>query len=120
MLSIIGRIKIQIMKWVDGLSACFSHVTMVREAMTSAELSSDLQHHKVQNSEPLQEHAGIYRRFFLPVYLNRNMWIITACFIVSPPDVTMEAESHDLLLCNERLPSSPGGPSSDSYIEYGT
>lgn len=44
--------------------------------MTSAELSSDLQHHKVQNSEPLQEHAGIYRRFFLPVYLNRNMWIM--------------------------------------------
>ncbi|XP_029681182.1 HMG box-containing protein 1-like isoform X2 [Takifugu rubripes] len=63
---------------------------MVREVMTSAELSSDLQHHKVQNSEPRQEHA----------------------------DVTMEAESHDLLLCSERLPSSPGGPSSDSYIEY--
>lgn len=39
---------------------------------------------------------------------------------VSTPDVIMEDESHDLLCCNERLPSSPGPPSSDSYIEYGT
>lgn len=40
------------------------------------------------------------------------------CIICLIPDVIMEDESHDLLLCNERLPSSV--PSSDSYIEYGT
>lgn len=36
-------------------------MTMVSEAMASTELSSDLKHQKVQNSEPLQEHTGIYR-----------------------------------------------------------
>lgn len=28
-------------------------------------------------------------------------------------------ESHDLLRCEEHFPSSPGFPTSDSYIEYG-
>lgn len=29
-------------------------------------------------------------------------------------------QSHDLLCFEERLPSSPGFPNSDSYMEYGT
>lgn len=29
-------------------------------------------------------------------------------------------QSHDLLRCEESLPSSPGFPTSDSYMEYGT
>lgn len=37
---------------------------------------------------------------------------------VSPPDVTMEAAPPDPLRA-ERLPSSPGPPSSDSSVEYG-
>lgn len=43
--------------------------------------------------------------------------------LVSPSGVTMDADgdqSHDLLCCEEHLPSSPGLPTSDSYMEYGT
>lgn len=31
-----------------------------------------------------------------------------------------EDESHGLLFCEERLPSSPGLPDHDSSMEYGT
>lgn len=34
---------------------------MVREVMTSTAASSDPDHQKVQNSEPLQQQPGIYR-----------------------------------------------------------
>lgn len=43
--------------------------------------------------------------------------------LVSPSGLTMDADgdqSHDLLCCEEHLPSSPGLPTSDSYMEYGT
>lgn len=43
--------------------------------------------------------------------------------LVLPSGVMMDADgdqSHDLLCCEERLPSSPGFPTSDSYMEYGT
>ncbi|XP_037617219.1 HMG box-containing protein 1-like isoform X1 [Sebastes umbrosus] len=62
---------------------------MVWEVVTPAVLSSDPKHH----SEPEGEHTG----------------------------VMMDADgdqSHDLLRCEERLPSSPGFPTSDSYMEY--
>uniref|UniRef100_H3C865 HMG box-containing protein 1 n=1 Tax=Tetraodon nigroviridis TaxID=99883 RepID=H3C865_TETNG len=42
----------------------------------------------------------------------------TCVLFVSTPDVMMEDESHDLLCCNERLPSSPDAHGSDSYAEY--
>jgi len=29
-------------------------------------------------------------------------------------------QAHDLLRCDEHFPSSPGLPTSDSYMEYGT
>lgn len=91
---------------------------MVREVTTSTAASSDPNHQKVQNSEPLQEHRGIYSAISCTLnHFNCNQ--ITIVFF-STPDVIMEDESRDLLCCNERLPSSPGPPSNDSYIEYGT
>lgn len=101
------------------LFTCFSYATMVREVTTSTAASSDPNHQKVQNSEHLQEHRGIYRAISSTLnHLKRNR--ITIVLFVSTPDVIMEDESRDLLCCDERLPSSPGPPSSDSYIEYGT
>lgn len=48
--------------------------------------------------------------------------IIILCLVL-PSEVMMDAngdQSHDLLCFEERLPSSPGFPNSDSYMEYGT
>ncbi|KAI3366927.1 hypothetical protein L3Q82_009578, partial [Scortum barcoo] len=66
---------------------------MVWEVVTPAVLSREPKHQDVKDSEPRGEHAG----------------------------VMMDADgdqSHDLLRCEERLPSSPGFPTSDSYMEY--
>ncbi|XP_070848715.1 HMG box-containing protein 1-like [Chaetodon trifascialis] len=66
---------------------------MVWEMLTPAVLSSDPKHQSVQDSEAQGEHTG----------------------------GMMDADgdpSHDLLCCEERLASSPGFPTSDSYMEY--
>ncbi|XP_042367481.1 HMG box-containing protein 1-like isoform X1 [Plectropomus leopardus] len=66
---------------------------MVWEVVTPAVLSNDPKHQSVRHSEPQGEHTV----------------------------VMMDADgdqSHDLLCFEERLPSSPGFPTSDSYMEY--
>ncbi|XP_071358541.1 HMG box-containing protein 1-like isoform X2 [Trachinotus anak] len=66
---------------------------MVWEVVTPVVLSSDPKNHKVREPELQAEHTG----------------------------VTMDADgdqSHDLLRCEEDFPSSPGFPTSDSYMEY--
>ena len=48
---------------------------------------------------------------------------MSCCHLVLPSEVMMDADGdqpHELLCCEERLPSSPGFPTSDSYMEYGT
>ncbi|XP_045928001.1 HMG box-containing protein 1-like isoform X2 [Micropterus dolomieu] len=66
---------------------------MVWEVVTPAVPSSDPIHQNVRDSEAQGENTG----------------------------VRMDADgdqSHGLLCCEERLPSSPGFPTSDSYMEY--
>lgn len=66
---------------------------MVWEVVTPAVLSCEPKYQDVKDSEPKGEHAG----------------------------VMMDADgdqSHDLFRCEEHLPSSPGFPTSDSYMEY--
>nr|XP_040030310.1 HMG box-containing protein 1-like isoform X1 [Gasterosteus aculeatus aculeatus] len=70
-----------------------SEDVMVWEVVTPAVLSGDPERHSGRYSEPEDEHA----------------------------EVMMDAdedESHDLPRCEEHLSSSPGFPTSDSYMEY--
>lgn len=59
-----------------------------------------------------------------PVNLVKSTYYAYAVVcLVSPLEVMMDAdedESHDLPRCEEHLSSSPGFPTSDSYMEYGT
>ncbi|KAM3588077.1 uncharacterized protein V6R79_020732 [Siganus canaliculatus] len=64
---------------------------MVWEVVTPPVLSSDSRHQNVQESVPQGEHTAMD---------------------------TDGNPSHDLLCCEERLPSSPSFPTSDSYMEY--
>ncbi|GAA6227756.1 HMG box-containing protein 1-like isoform X1 [Lates japonicus] len=66
---------------------------MVWEVVTPAVPSSDSKNHKIQELEPQAEHTGV--------------------MIDADGD-----QSHDLLRCEEHFPSSPGFPTSDSYMEY--
>ncbi|XP_041833728.1 HMG box-containing protein 1-like isoform X2 [Melanotaenia boesemani] len=66
---------------------------MVWEVVTPAVLSSDPKYRNMQDTQPQGDHTGMM----------------------------MDAagnQSHDLLHCDEHLPSSPGLPTSDSYMEY--
>ncbi|XP_059181484.1 HMG box-containing protein 1-like [Centropristis striata] len=66
---------------------------MVWEVVTPAVLSSDPKHQNVRHAEPEAEHTVVMMD-------------------------TDADQSHDLLCCEERLPSSPGFPTSDTYMEY--
>ncbi|XP_039999563.1 HMG box-containing protein 1-like [Xiphias gladius] len=66
---------------------------MVWEVVPPAVLSSDPKNHKVREPEPQAEHTGV----------------------MMDAD---EDQSHDLLLCAEHFPSSPGFATSVSYMEY--
>ncbi|XP_072234092.1 HMG box-containing protein 1-like isoform X1 [Leuresthes tenuis] len=66
---------------------------MVWEVVTPAVLSSDPSYHNMQEAQSQAEHTGMM----------------------------MDADgdqTHDLLRCDEHFPSSPGLPTSDSYMEY--
>uniref|UniRef100_A0A665UL36 HMG box-containing protein 1 n=2 Tax=Echeneis naucrates TaxID=173247 RepID=A0A665UL36_ECHNA len=66
---------------------------MVWEVVTPVLLSSDPRNHTAEETEPQAEHTGVMMD-------------------------TDGNQSHDLLHCEERLPSSPGLTNSDSFMEY--
>lgn len=113
-----------IISWVVivAMMGAFLQATMVKEVRTS---TGGPGHQKAPNSEPVREHTGTDPSRCGVVYRLDRTRPPAACvgatcvLFVSTPDVMMEDESHDLLCCNERLPSSPDAHGSDSYAEYG-